>query len=68
MRATIEPHSSIESTLENMKSDARLGRNLHKGALDDVLLAVLCSAGYNLRLLVHLLRLYSAYLRLKVGA
>lgn len=46
-----------------MKSDGKLARNPIKGALGDALHAVLCGAGYNIRVLLSLLRLYAAHLR-----
>jgi transposase, IS5 family len=62
MKAMIKRRSAIEPTIGHMKSDGRLDRNPLKGALGDALHAVLCGAGHNIRLLLSLLRLFTAYL------
>ena len=47
-----------------MKSDGRLDRNYLKGTMGDAINALLCGAGYNLRLILnHLARLLHAILR-----
>ena len=56
----IKRRSAIEPKIDQMKSDGRLGRNPPKGALGDALHAVLCGAGYNLRLLIRELRILCA--------
>ncbi len=44
-----------------MKADGKLDRNWLKGALGDAIHAVLCGAGYNLRMILRKLRLLYAF-------
>ena len=57
---------SIATTLKKM--DGRLGRNPLKGALGEVLHAVMCGAGHNLRLILAALRFYCARLGMSMQA
>ena len=60
LKAMIKRRSAIEPTIGHMKSDGRLGRNWLKGAIGDALLAVLCGAGRNLRIIMKKLWLFYA--------
>lgn len=60
LKAMIRRRSAIEPAIGHMKMDGRLGRNPLKGALGDALHAVMCGAGYNLRLILAKLRLLAA--------
>jgi IS5 family transposase len=60
LRKMIKRRSAIKLTIGHMKMDGRLGRNPLKGALGDALHAVLCGAGYNIRLLLKKLKLLFA--------
>jgi len=51
-----------------METDGRLGRNPLKGVLGDALHAVVCGAGYNLRLILAALRLCCARFGLSMQA
>ncbi|REG61262.1 hypothetical protein B0G80_4103 [Paraburkholderia sp. BL6669N2] len=53
--------SAIEPATGHMKADGKLDRNWLKGALDDAIHAVLCGAGYNLRMILRKLRLLYAF-------
>jgi hypothetical protein len=47
-----------------MKNDGRLGRNFLAGTIGDAINALLCGAGYNLRLILnHLAELLRALLQ-----
>jgi IS5 family transposase len=46
---------------DTMKADGKLDRNWLKGALGDAIHAVLCGAGYNLRMILRKLRLLYAF-------
>jgi transposase, IS5 family len=51
----------VEPMIGHMKADGLLGRNWLKGRIGDVLHAILCGAGHNLRMiLAHLRVLYGA--------
>lgn len=55
--------SAIEAVIGHMKTDGWLDRNYLKGAVGDAINALLCGAGYNLRLILnHLARLLRAVL------
>lgn len=56
----IKRRSAIEPTIGRMRSEGKLGRNWLKGALGDVLHAILCGAGHNIRLLLRRLLLFYA--------
>ena len=62
IKKAIHRRSAIESAIGYMKSDGRLRRNWLKGSLGDALHAVLCGAGYNLRMILRALRLCFAFL------
>ena len=68
LKAMIKRRSAIEPTIGHMKMDGRLDRNPLKGALGDALHAVMCGAGYNLRLILAALRLLCARTRLSMQA
>ena len=52
LRAMIRRRSAIEPTIGHMKTDRRLVRNPLKGEFGDVIHAVMCGAGHNLRLMI----------------
>src|SRR6201989_301316 len=55
--------SAIEPVIGHMKADGRLSRNFLAGVRGDAINALLCGAGYNLRLILnHLRRLLRALL------
>lgn len=56
LRAMIRRRSAIEPAIGHMKADGKLDRNWLKGTLDDAINAVLCGAGYNLRMILRMLR------------
>jgi len=60
LRAMIRRRSAIEPAIGHMKTDGRLDRNWLKGALGDAMHAVLCGAGYNLRMILRRLRFFYA--------
>ena len=62
IKKMIKRRSAIEATISHMKIDGKLGRNWLKGADGDAIHAVLCAAGYNLRLLIRKLRLFYAWI------
>lgn len=68
LKAMIKRRSAIEATIGHMKMDGRLGRNPLKGAVGDVLHAVMCGAGHNIRLLLKKLRLLCAQILLWFAA
>ncbi|TCK96525.1 IS5 family transposase [Paraburkholderia sp. BL9I2N2] len=61
LRAMIRRRSAIEPAIGHMKMDGKLDRNWLKGALGDAMHAVLCGAGYNLRMILRKLRLLCAF-------
>jgi hypothetical protein len=65
IRRELRRRSAIEPVIGHMKTDGRLGRNFLVGARGDAINALLCGAGYNLRLIINYLRrLLRALLRL----
>jgi IS5 family transposase len=63
IRRELRRRSAIEPVIGHMKVDGRLGRNFLAGARGDAINALLCGAGYNLRLILnHLRRLLRALL------
>ena len=60
LRAMIRRRSAIEPAIGHMKMDGKLDRNWLKGALGDAMHAVLCGAGYNLRMILRKLRFFYA--------
>ncbi|MDR5825934.1 hypothetical protein QCE64_36285, partial [Caballeronia sp. LZ043] len=58
LRAMIRRRSAIEPAIGHMKTNGRLDRNWLKGALGDAIHAVLCGAGYNLRMILRRLTLF----------
>jgi len=61
LKAMIKRRSAIEPTIGHMKADGKLGRNWLRGALGDAIHTVLCGAGHNIRLLLHRLRRFYAF-------
>jgi transposase, IS5 family len=61
LRAIIRRRSAIEPAIGHTKADGKLDRNWLKGALGDAIHAVLCGAGYNLRMILRKLRLLYAF-------
>ena len=65
IRASSGDGSAIEPVIGHMKTDGRLDRNFLAGVRGDAINALLCGAGYNLRLILNYLRrLLRALLRL----
>ena len=62
MKAMIKRRSAIKAVISHMKTDGKLGRNWLKGACGDAVHAVLCAAGYNIRLLIRRFRLSFAWI------
>ena len=60
LRAMIRRRSAIGPAIGHMKMDGKLDRNWLKGALGDAMHAVLCGAGYNLRMILRKLRFFTA--------
>jgi IS5 family transposase len=60
-RAMIRRRSAIEPAIGHMKADGKLDRNWLNGALGDAIHAVLCGAGYDLRMIIRMLRLLYAF-------
>ena len=56
IRRELRRRSAIEPVIGHMKSDGRLDRNFLAGARGDATNALLCGAGYNLRLILSFLR------------
>jgi IS5 family transposase len=56
IRRELRRRSAIEPVIGHMKSDGRLDRNFLAGARGDATNALLCGAGYNLRLILRFLR------------
>lgn len=56
----IRRRSAIEPVIGHMKADGKLDRNWLKGTLGDAIHAVLCGAGYNVRMILRKLRLFYA--------
>jgi len=56
IRRELRRRSAIEPVIGHMKSDGRLDRNFLAGARGDATNALLCGAGYNLRLILNYLR------------
>ena len=56
IKKMIRRRSAIEATISHMKIDGKLGKNWLKGAAGDAIHAVLCAAGYNIRLLIRRIR------------
>ena len=55
IRRELKRRSAIEAGIGHMKTDGRLDRNYLAGADGDAINALLCGAGYNLRLLLNFL-------------
>jgi len=63
IRRELRRRSAIEPVIGHMKTDGRLDRNFLAGTRGDAINALLCGAGYNLRLILnHLRRLLRALL------
>jgi len=68
IRRELRRRSAIEPVIGHMKVDGRLDRNFLAGARGDAINALLCGAGYNLRLILNRLRrLLRALLLLLAG-
>jgi IS5 family transposase len=68
IRRELRRRSAIEPVIGHMKADGRLDRNFLTGVRGDAINALLCGAGYNLRLILnHLRRLLRALLLAFVG-
>ncbi|MGF6304125.1 IS5 family transposase [Paraburkholderia sp. WC7.3g] len=61
LRAMIRRRNAIEPAIGHMKADGKPDRDWLKGALGDAMHAVLCGAGYNLRMILRKLRLLCAF-------
>ena len=55
IRRELRRRSAIEPVIGHMKSDGRLDRNFLAGTRGDAINALLCGAGYNLRLIINYL-------------
>ena len=55
IRRELRRRSAIEPVIGHMKADGRLGRNFLAGVRGDAINALLCGAGYNLRLILNYL-------------
>jgi transposase, IS5 family len=55
IRRELRRRSAIEPLIGHMKTDGRLDRNFLAGARGDAINALLCGAGYNLRLILNYL-------------
>jgi IS5 family transposase len=56
IRRELRRSSAIEPVIGHMKVDRRLDRNFLAGVRGDAINALLCGAGYNLRLILNRLR------------
>lgn len=64
IRRELRRRSAIEPVIGHMKTDGRLDRNFLAGTRGDAINALLCGAGYNLRLILNFLgQLLRALLR-----
>jgi transposase, IS5 family len=55
IRRELRRRSAVEPVIGHMKTDGRLGRNFLAGVRGDAINALLCGAGYNLRLILNYL-------------
>lgn len=62
MRRELRRRSAIEATIGHMKTEGRLDRNWLLGHAGDVVNALLAAAGRNLRLILHALALWLAWI------
>lgn len=62
--------AGIESTIEHLKSDYRLGRNFYKGLFGDAINVMLAAAAYNfkraMKVLLYLINKISEILRMEM--
>jgi transposase, IS5 family len=56
IRRELKRRSAIEPVIGHMKTDGPLDRNFLAGARGDAVKALVCGAGYNLRLILNWLR------------
>jgi transposase, IS5 family len=64
IKRELKRRSAVEPVIGHMKNDGRLDRNFLAGTVGDAVNALLCGAGYNLRLILnHLRRLLRALLQ-----
>jgi len=64
IKAMIKRRSAIEPIIGHMKAEGKLDRNWLKGATGDMINAILCGAGRNIRLILKKLRLFCTFLLL----
>ena len=62
IRKAIHRRSAVEPVIGHMKNEGKLRRNWLKGSLGDALNAVLCGAGYNLRMILRAIRLFCVWI------
>jgi transposase, IS5 family len=62
----LKRRNAIEPVIGHMKSDGRLARNFLKGSHGDAINALLCAAAYNLRKILHKLRLFCVPLQVSL--
>ena len=62
IRKAIHRRSAVEPAIGHMKNEGKLRRNWLKGSLGDALNAVLCGAGYNLRMILRAIRLFYVWM------
>jgi IS5 family transposase len=60
IKKKLKRRNAVEPVIGHMKNDGRLGRNFLKGAQGDVMNALLCGAGHNLRKILRRLALLRA--------
>ncbi|MDV6343978.1 transposase [Nitrosomonas sp. Is37] len=60
IKKKLKRRSAMEPVIGHMKNDGHLGRNFLKGVADDVMNALLCGVGYNLRKILRQLALLCA--------
>jgi IS5 family transposase len=60
IRKKLKRRNAVEPVIGHMKADGRLGRNFLKGPQGDVMNALLCGAGHNLRKILRRMALLCA--------
>ena len=58
LKQLMKGRNAIEAVIGHAKRDGQLKRNYLKGSQGDKLNALLCAVGYNLRLILHAIRLF----------
>ena len=61
-RKMMKRRSAVEPVIGHLKDDCRMRRCWLKGAMGDAIHAVLCAAGYNLRFLLRVIRIFCAWI------